>query len=567
MRVLVAEPISEAGIRLLQAEHEVTVRKVSPAELLEIIGEYDALITRSETKVTAEVLARGTRLKVVGRAGVGVDNIDVEAATERGVVVVNVPGANTLSTAEHAFGLLIALARHIPQAHHALAREGRWDRKTYVGTELYGKTLGIIGLGRIGSEVAIRARAFGMKVLAYDPYVTPARAEALGVTMVSELDVLLPQVDFLSIHAAKTKDSARLIRARELALMKPTACIVNCARGGMVDEEALYEALKAGRLRGAALDVFATEPCTQSPLFSLPNVVVTPHLSASTVEAQEANGTYIAAYVLRVLRGELVPEAVNLPQVPTDQAQILVQHLPLAETLGAFLAQAFVGSYDLVEVCYSGELAKYPTTLLTNTVLKGFLGAQLGENVNYINAPAVARRRGIAVQESKSLTHTPLSGETNGSRLAFVAGSLSPDASVITVRVAGPQGEHRVSGMLRRDGGLRFIMVDGLYFDMAPSRYMLISRHTDQPGMVGRFGTVLGRHNINIAALHLGRTVARGEAIMVMQVDDPVTREAMEELGAMLGMIDVRFITLPLGEGASGQDFIAGAAKPQSRLF
>jgi D-3-phosphoglycerate dehydrogenase / 2-oxoglutarate reductase len=549
MRILVAEAISEAGIRLLQAEHQVDVKKVSAAELLEIIPEYDALITRSETKVTAEVLARSHRMKVVGRAGVGVDNIDVEAATERGIVVVNVPGANTLSTAEHAFGLLIAVARHIPQAHHALTREGRWDRKTYVGTELYGKTLGIIGLGRIGTEVALRARAFGMRVLAYDPFVPAGRAEQLGVTMVPEIPDLLPQVDFLSIHAAKTKDSAKLIRAQELAVMKPGARIVNCARGGMVDEEALYEALKEGRLAGAALDVFGIEPCTDSPLFGLPNVVVTPHLSATTVEAQDANGTYIAQYVLRVLRGELVPEAVNLPQVPRDEAQVLVQHLPLAEALGSFLAQAFVGSYDQIEVIYSGELAKQPVNLLTNTVVKGFLAAQLGEHVNYINAPSLARRRGIAVHENKSLTHAPLTGE-NGGRLPTAAGTLALDANVMTVRVAGPQGEHRIAGMLRRDGGLRFIAVDGLHFDMAPARYMLVSRHTDQPGMIGRIGMVLGSNNINIAGMHLGRANARGEAVMVMQIDDPMTRDAMEELAAMLGVMEVRFVTLPQGQTA-----------------
>lgn len=547
MRILVAEAISDAGIKLLQAEHQVDVKKVSAAELLEIIPEYDAVITRSETKITADVLARGQRLKVVGRAGVGVDNIDVEAATERGVVVVNVPGANTLSTAEHAFGMLIALARHLPQAHHALAKEGRWDRKTYVGTELYGKALGIIGLGRIGTEVAVRARAFGMKLFAYDPFVPASRAEQLGITMVPEIPDMLPKVDFLSIHAAKTKDSAKLIRARELALMKPSARIVNCARGGMVDEEALYEALKEGRLAGAALDVFAEEPCTRSPLFELPNVVVSPHLSATTVEAQEANGTYVAQYVLRVLNGELVPEAVNLPQIPRDQAQVLVQHLPLAEALGSFLSQAFVGSFDQVEVIYSGELAKHPTNLLTSTVLKGFLSVQLGEHVNYINAPTLARRRGITVSENKSLTHAPVAGE---GRLATAAGALSPDASVITVRVAGAQGEHRVAGMLRRDGGLRFIAVDGLHFDMAPSRYMLVSRHTDQPGMIGKIGMALGTGNINIAGMHLGRATARGEAVMVMQIDDPITPAVEEKLQEVLGVIEVRFVTLPVGAQA-----------------
>jgi len=356
---------------------------------------------------------------------------------------------------------------------------------------------------------------------------------------------MLPAVDFLSIHAAKTKDSARLIRAKELALMKPTARIVNCARGGMVDEEALYEALQSKRLAGAALDVFAEEPCATSPLFSLPNVIVTPHLSASTVEAQEANGTYVAQYVLRVLAGELVPEAVNLPQIPRDQAQVLGQHPPLAGALGSFLAQAFVGSFDQIEVTYSGELAKHPTNLLTNTVVKGFLAAQLGEHVNYINAPTLARRRGIAVHESKSLTHAPLAGD---SRLQAAAGSLSAEASVITVRIAGAQAEHRVAGMLRRDGGLRFIAVNGLHFDLAPSRYMLVSRHTDQPGMIGKIGTALGLGNINIAGMHLGRANARGEAVMVMQIDDPLTPEVQERLAEVLGVIEVRFVTLPLSE-------------------
>jgi len=537
MRILVAEAISETGIQLLKAEHEVDQRKLTPAELLEAIGEYDALITRSETKVTAEVLARGTRLKVVGRAGVGVDNVDVEAATERGVVVVNVPGANTYSTAEQAMGLLIAAARHIPQAHNALAREGRWDRKTYVGTELYGKTLGIIGLGRIGSEVAIRARAFGMKLLAYDPYVPAPRAEQLGVTLIPTVAELLPQVDFLTIHAAKTSESARLIRAQELALMKPSARLVNCARGGMIDEEALYQALSTGKLAGAALDVFAIEPCTSSPLFGLPNVVVTPHLSASTEEAQDANGRYIAEYVLRVLRGELVPEAVNLPQVPRDEAAILTSHLPLAETLGAFLVQAFPGSYDRVEVIYTGELAKHPTTLVTNSVLKGILASQMAEQVNYINAPGIARRRGIQVQEGRSLTHQPIGDHSHGS-------TLSPAASMITVKVSGAKVEHQIAGLLRRDGGMRFAAIDGLPIDMAPSRQMLVSLHKDQPGMVGRFGTLLGARNVNIAGMHLGRHQARGEALMLLQVDEPVPPEVLDELRRVMGASSVQSVTL-----------------------
>jgi D-3-phosphoglycerate dehydrogenase len=535
MRILVAEPISQKGIELLRQEHQVDVRKLTKEELLAVIPEYDAIITRSETKVTAEVLKAGTRLKVVGRAGVGVDNVDVEAATERGVVVVNVPGANTLSTAEHAFGLLIALARHIPQAHHALAKEGRWDRKTYVGTELYGKTLGIIGLGRIGSEVATRARAFGMKVYAFDPYVSAARAEQLGVTLVQELHALLPLVDFLSIHAAKTAESAKLIGRAELALMKRGARIINCARGGMVDEEAIYDALVEGHLAGAALDVFATEPCTESKLFGLPNVVVTPHLSASTVEAQEANGTYIAQYVLRVLAGELVPEAVNLPQVPKEEGQELVRHLGLAEALGSFLAQAYPDRFEVVEVIYSGELASLPTTLVTNTVLKGFLGAQLGEHVNYINAPTIARRRGLRVQESKVTTHPQ-----EGNRM-----ELSPEASLITVRAEGERGEYRVVGMLRRDGGIRFTAIDGMPLDLAPTRHMLVTRHVDQPGMVGRLGMLLGAADINIAGLQLGRKDVRGEALMLMQVDEQIPAATLEEIRRMPGILAAQAVTLP----------------------
>lgn len=535
MRVLVAEAISQKGIELLREQHEVDVKKLTKEELLEQIGAYDAVITRSETKITAEVLRAGTRLKVVGRAGVGIDNVDVEAATERGIVVVNVPGANTLSTAEHAFGLLLALARHIPQAHNALTKEGRWDRKTYVGTEIYGKTLGIIGLGRIGSELAIRARAFGMKLYAYDPYVSQARAEQMGVTLIPTVTDLLPIVDFLSIHAAKTAESAKLIGRAELGRMKQGARIINCARGGMVDEEALYDALVEGHLGGAALDVFATEPCTEHKLFTLPNVVATPHLSASTVEAQEANGLYIAQYVLRALAGELVPEAVNLPQVPKEHGQELVRHLPLAEALGSFLAQAYPDRFEAIEVIYSGELAALPTTLVTNTVLKGFLGAQLGEAVNYINAPTLAKRRGLRVQESKVTTHP-----SEGNRP-----ELSPDASLISVRVEGAKGEYRIAGMLRRDGGIRFTAIDGMPIDMAPSRTMLVTRHQDRPGMVGKLGSLLGDADINIAGLYLSRKDLRGEALMLLQVDDLIPAPVLEQIRQMDGIGAAQAVSLP----------------------
>jgi D-3-phosphoglycerate dehydrogenase len=302
-----------------------------------------------------------------------------------------------------------------------------------------------------------------------------------------------------------------------------------------VDEEALYDALVEGHLAGAALDVFATEPCTESKLFGLPNVVVTPHLSASTVEAQEANGTYIAQYVLRVLAGELVPEAVNLPQVPKEEGQELVRHLGLAEALGSFLAQAYPDRFEVVEVIYSGELASLPTTLVTNTVLKGFLGAQLGEHVNYINAPTIARRRGLRVQESKVTTHPQ-----EGNRM-----ELSPEASLITVRAEGERGEYRVVGMLRRDGGIRFTAIDGMPLDLAPTRHMLVTRHVDQPGMVGRLGMLLGAADINIAGLQLGRKDVRGEALMLMQVDEQIPAATLEEIRRMPGILAAQAVTLP----------------------
>lgn len=524
MKILVAEKIADTGIALLKEQHEVDVRKLTPAELLEVIGEYDAIITRSETKVTAEVLARGTRLKVVGRAGVGVDNVDVEAATERGVVVVNVPGANTRSTADHAMGLLIAMARHIPQAHNSLLA-GRWDRAKYVGIELFGKTLGIVGLGRIGSEVAQRARAFGMKLYAYDPYVSQARAEQLGVTLL-DLPELLAKVEFITIHAAKTKESAHLIGAKELASMQKGARIINCARGGMVDEDALYDAIVNGHIGGAALDVFSKEPMTEHKLFTLPQVVVTPHLSASTAEAQEANGLQIADFVNRILAGELVPEAVNLPSVPPGAADYLVRYLTLAEVLGSFLGQS-AGGADRLQIEYTGKLAAQNTTLVTNTVLKGYLGTRVSEAVNYINAPTLAKRRGIVVHETK------------------VADEETAATATIRVRHFSGDRQSEVLGTLDLDGQPRFLSLNAMPIDVLPSRFMLMTRHQDRPGMVGQFGTILGQGQVNIAGLHLGRKSARGEAVMVMQLDDPLNDATREALTRVDGIIEVRGISLP----------------------
>lgn len=525
MRVLVAEPIAEAGLEMLRREVEVDfITGLSKEQLLERIPEYDALITRSETKATAEVLARGTRLKVVGRAGVGVDNIDVDAATERGIVVVNVPNANTIATAEHALGMMLALARNIPQAHISL-KGGQWQRTKFVGVELRGKTLGIIGLGRIGSELCIRARAFGMKVLAHDPYVSVKRAEQIGAEL-CDLRHLLSESDFVSIHAAKTSETNGMIREREIMLMKKGARLINCARGGMVDEEALYRALTSGHLAGAALDVFAEEPARQNPLFELPNVVVTPHISASTVEAQEMNGTVVAEQVLRVLRGEVVPEAVNLPSLPPEQVRASKPYLPLAEALGRFLAQAFPVRPERVRVELAGQVAEAASVLLTNTVLKGLLQGMLEEEVNFINAPVIAAQRGITVTESRSSTPR---------------GFLS----LVSLAVEGADGAATISGTLAMDGSVRFVEVGGFPVDFVPARYQIVTRHQDKPGMIGQVGTILGARGINIAGMQVGRRSIGGEAVMILQVDDPVDDATLSRIAAVAGIMQVRQVFLP----------------------
>lgn len=521
-KVLVAETIAEAGVALLREAAEVDVKKVSADELLASVAEYDAVITRSATQITRAVLQAGARLKVVGRAGVGVDNIDVEAATERGVVVVNVPGANSIAVAEHTLGLMLAMARHIPQAHGDLVA-GKWNKSKYMGTELMGKTLGVIGLGRIGAEVVSRARAFGMKVLAYDPYVTMARADQLGSILVS-LDELLTQSDYVSVHTAKTSETAHLLGSREIGMMKPGARLVNCARGGIVDEQALAEAIAAGRLAGAGLDVFEQEPVTEHPLFGLPGVIVTPHVGGSTAEAQEANGVIVARQVLRVLQGELVAEAVNLPALPPVEAKKVADYLPLADVLGHFLSQAFGGTPDQIEVQYQGELAELRTDLLTNTAVKGYLaGVMEDENINYINAATIARRRGIGISERKA----------NGK------------ATRISVQVRSGEERREVSGLIGPAGDMRIVSVNAIPLDFHITRYLLVGRNQDRPGMIGRFGTILGEANVNIAGMQLGRLTRHGEAVVVMQVDAPVDPKTLADLAQLPGIIEIRSVVLP----------------------
>jgi D-3-phosphoglycerate dehydrogenase len=517
-RVLVAEPLDEAGLALLRERHEVVDR---PADLEGALAEAEALIVRSGTQVTAEMLARGPRLRVVGRAGVGVNNIDVEAATQRGIVVVNVPDGNTVAACEQTFALMLALARNLPAAAASL-KAGRWERQRFVGVELRGKTLGVIGLGRIGQEVSRRAAAFGMEVVGFDPYVSPTVAAGLGVRLAT-VDEVVACADFLTVHTPLTPQTRGLIGAAQLARMKPGARVINCARGGIVDERALYEALASGRLGGAALDVFEREPPVDNPLLALENVVATPHLGASTREAQEVSAVDVARYVLDVLDGAPVPSAVNLPALGREEWAAVRPLLPLVELLASLYVQAVGGAYSAVEVRLGGQLPGRAGDLVTRSALKGLLQGVAADLVNLVNAPVIARRHGVRAALSVDPEGDPLCAE-----LRVEAG-----------------GRTRVMAGVTGAGAPRVTNWDGLPVDIAPSTHMLVTRHRDQPGLIGRVGTLLGRAGVNIAAMQVGRRSPRGDAVMVMTVDEPVDAAVLQELAASPGFDEVRFVRLP----------------------
>ena len=523
MKVLVSEPVSEEGIAPIRDRFLVDLRPdLSRNEFLSRLPEYDGLIVRSATKVDREAIEAGKNLKVIGRAGVGVDNIDVPAATARGIIVVNAPSGNTVAAAEHTLGLMLALARHLPQAAASM-RSGRWDRKSYLGVELYGKTLAVVGMGRIGTEVARRALAFGMEVLAYDPYLSPERAKNAGVENVP-LEVIWERADFLTLHIPKGSLS---IGAAELAKMKNGVRIVNCARGGIIDEDALYSALREGRVAGAALDVFAVEPPGDNPLLVLPNVIATPHLGASTEEAQVSVAVVVAEQVAKALTGQPVTTAVNLPPVPPEDLGAMAPYFPLAELVGRFCAQAFPGPFPRVEVRYRGEVAGRSTVILTNLLLKGLLEPMVDEPVTQINSSAIAQSRGIVVVESQ------VRGED--------------DDGGITLE--GPEGV-RVGAVLT-SGGIRLRDVEGFRVDIAPSPYMLLCHHIDKPGIIGRTGTVLGEDGINIAGMQVGRERIGGESVMLMQLDDRVATSTLRRIVEVAGIVSARPIDLTglVGEG------------------
>ena len=527
MKVLVSERLSGAGIERLREHVQVDERVgLSPEELREIIGEYDALIVRSATKVDAALLERAENLKVIGRAGIGLDNVDVEAATRHGILVVNAPQSNVLSAAEHTMALLLAQARNIPQAHEAL-RAGAWEREKFSGIELHGKTLGIVGLGRVGTLVAQRASAFGMRLVAYDPYVAPARAGQMGVELCDTVAEVCRRADFITIHLPKTAETEGIIGDAELDEVRPGVRIVNTARGGLIDEDALVRALKDGRVAGAAVDVFVGEPVTEHQLFELPNVVVTPHLGASTAEAQDKAGLAIAEQILLAARGEFVPYAVNV-DVGADIPEAVRPYLGLADRLGR-IAVALAGTgIEALRFEYHGGIADHDTRALTLAGLKGAFSSVMHEPVTFVNAPLLAKERGISVEESKS-----------SQALDYV--------NLVEVR-AECQGETvSVAGVLVGKDTERLVRIYGYDLDMAFAPIMAFFRYDDRPGIVGVVGSLLGEAGVNIANMQVARRDQGGEALMGLAVDSPIPDDVLEKITEQASLRDARLIVVAPG--------------------
>jgi D-3-phosphoglycerate dehydrogenase / 2-oxoglutarate reductase len=526
-KVLIADSISQSGIDELARDGALEVSTqtgLSESALAEIIPDFTAVVVRSQTKITAVVLNAGAKLRVVGRAGVGIDNVDVAEATRRGVIVMNAPGGNTISTAEHAFSLLLCVARKIPQAD-AMLRGGKWDRKNLEGVELFNKTLGIVGMGRIGSELSRRAIAFGMRVVAYDPYLSATRARTLQVELIEELDDLLTAADFITLHTPLTPETHHLLDTARLAKMKRGVRVINCARGGLIDELALVETLRSGHVAAAALDVFETEPLPpDSPLRQVPNLVLTPHLGASTVEAQESVGLEIAQSIRAVLLEGTIRNAVNLPNLDAKTLAVVGPHLRFGEKLGRFLSQLAPKRVERLNINYSGKVNEVDTTAITRSVLKGFLQHAGGSEINEVNAPAFAESLGMKV------TETRLSAAGDYTDLL----ELSAVAEGKTVSVAGA-----FFGATPR-----IVNVNSRPVEARPHGVVLVLENTDRPGIVGRIGTLLGDHGVNIATMSLSRNQAGGTALTVLNLDTTPPEALLAEIRASQDIRSAQVIEL-----------------------
>ena len=524
MKVLVSDNISPKCIEILKKSGlEVDVKTgMKPEELKACIGDYHGLIIRSATKVTSEIINAAKNLKVIGRAGSGLDNVDRAAATKKGIVLMNTPGGNTITTAEHSIALMVALARQIPQATISM-KAGKWEKKKFMGVELFNKTLGIIGIGNIGSQVAKRAQGLAMNVIAYDPFLSEDKAKAMGVEKV-DIRELFRRSDFITIHTPLTPETRNMINKETIKLMKPGVRIINCARGGIINEKDLYEALVGGKVAGVALDVFEKEPPENNPLLKLNNVISTPHLGASTKEAQENVAVAVAEQVVDYLIHETIRNAVNFPSIPSDQVARLQPFINLAEKLGGFAAQIFEGGITEITIEYRGEASEINTAPVTIAAIKGFLTPILEETVNFVNALFIAKERGIEVKETKSTD----------------AGDYQ---SMVLMRLKAKDKESHLAGTLFSKKDPRIVAIDNFKVEIVPDGDLLFIYNNDKPGVIGNIGTLLSKNNINIARMHFGRETVGGRAISVVTIDTPAKPQVIEEIKRLPNILSVKQIT------------------------
>ena len=525
-KVLVSDALAEDGLKILRGEKKLEVdvdTNLSHNELKERIRDYDALVVRSSTEVTKEIIEAASKLKVIGRAGVGLDNVDVEAASKQGIIVMNAPGGNTISTAEHTMSMILALSRNIPQADNSV-KQDRWERKKFMGVELYGKRLGIIGLGRIGSEVAKRALSFGMKLCAYDPYLSEEKAKRLEIELL-DLKELLKQADYISIHTPLTDDTRHLLSDKEFKMMKKGVRIINCARGGIVDEKALANALKEGKVDGAALDVFEVEPPKDNPLLKFDNVIVTPHLGASTEEAQINVAVDIAHQVCDGLLDRGIRCAVNVPCVEPEVFKLVEPYIKLAENIGSLQAQLVSGRINRVLVNYSGDIIHHQTEPITIALVKGLLTPIMGETVNFVNASVIAKERGIKVIESKM-------------------SEAEEFTNLISVEVETDKVKSSICGTLFTKNNPRIVKINEFYVELIPSGYMIVVSNRDKPGIIGQIGSILGKNSINIASMTFGRERPGGRAISVLNVDSVVPQDVLAQIKSAKNILDAKLIKL-----------------------
>ena len=524
-KVLVADPISEEGIDILRKDYQVDIKTgLKAPEIIAIIGDYDALMVRSQTQVTADIIEAGKKLQVIARAGVGIDNVDVEAATRSGVVVVNAPTGNTVSAAEHAFALMLALARNIPQANTSL-KSCQWKRNDFMGTELRGKTLGIMGLGNVGSELARRAQAFEMKLLGIDPLVSTEHAKKIGVTLV-EMDRLLKESDFISLHIPLTPQTRGIIGVKEIAMLKPGVRIINCARGGLIDEKELVKAIHEKRVAGAAIDVFEKEPCTESILFGEPNIIVTPHLGASTSEAQVLAARDVAEQIADIFRGLPARAAINAPYIASETREALTPYLKLASTLCKIVYRLGEGQSKNITIKYEGEIANYDTNIIKAAVVGGLLEGVSEERVNIVNCNLIAAKRGLTIKEQKEA-------------------ACANYASLLSVEITTTSGSSVVAGTVMHNES-HIVRINDYWLDIVPvpGSYFLFSDHRDRPGFIGAIGKITGDANVNISSMHLGRLKPRGKALLVLSLDEPLPEKQQQKILAEPDVYSVKLVAV-----------------------